>query len=100
MVAGDVIYEPLAGGSAEDTACAVATDQATCEQYPEDDSVVTITLVEHDGKTTFTVTSLYPSRDIRDMVLKTGMEHGAALSMDRLEEIAVELLEREKQAVQ
>ena len=32
-----------------------------------------------------------PSRDVRDMVLKTGMERGAALSYDRLEEVAAEL---------
>ena len=30
----------------------------------------------------------YPSKDVRDAVLKSGMEKGAALSYDRLEEVA------------
>jgi uncharacterized protein YndB with AHSA1/START domain len=33
----------------------------------------------------------YRSREVRDMVLSTGMEKGAALSYDRLDEVAREL---------
>ena len=31
---------------------------------------------------------VYPSRDVRDMVVSTGMERGAAISYDRLEDVA------------
>ena len=41
--------------------------------------------------TRLTVTSAYPSKDVRDMVLASGMERGAAISYDRLEEVATEL---------
>jgi uncharacterized protein YndB with AHSA1/START domain len=61
------------------------------EPFPDAGSVVTSVLTEENGKTRLTVTSVYPSRDVRDMVLKTGMEKGAAMSYDRLEEVAQEL---------
>jgi hypothetical protein len=52
---------------------------------------VTQVLTEEGGKTRLTVTSLYPSLDVRDMVLKTGMDKGAALSYNRLDDVASEL---------
>ena len=58
------------------------------EPYPDAESVVTTVFTEEDGKTRITVTSVYPSKDVRDMVLKTGMEKGAAISYDRLEDVA------------
>jgi uncharacterized protein YndB with AHSA1/START domain len=61
------------------------------EPYPDVESVVTQLLTEEGGKTRITVTSLYPSLDVRDMVLKTGMEKGAALSYDHLDDVAREL---------
>ena len=61
------------------------------EQFPDIESVVTAVLTEEDGKTRLTVTCLYPSADVRDMVLKSGMERGAGISYDRLEEVAREL---------
>ena len=61
------------------------------EPFPDAESVVTTILSEENGKTRLTVTASYPSRDVRDTVLKTGMERGAAISYDRLEEIAREL---------
>ena len=61
------------------------------EPFPDSPSVVTSVLSEENGKTRMTVTCLYPSVDVRDMVLKTGMERGAAISYDRLEEVALEL---------
>ena len=61
------------------------------EPFPDGESVVTAEFTERDGKTLLTLTAEYPSIDVRDMVLKSGMEHGAALSYDRLEEIASEL---------
>jgi uncharacterized protein YndB with AHSA1/START domain len=47
-------------------------------------AVITTTLVERDGRTTLTCVSLAPSREVRDAVLATGMEHGAAETYDRL----------------
>jgi uncharacterized protein YndB with AHSA1/START domain len=43
-------------------------------------------LTEENGKTTFTNTILYPSREARDAALKTGMEKGVEQSFNRLEE--------------
>ena len=51
------------------------------------ESQVTAVLVEQGGKTTLTATILYPSQEIRDMVIKSGMEHGAAESYDKLAEL-------------
>jgi uncharacterized protein YndB with AHSA1/START domain len=59
--------------------------------FPDAESVVTAVLTEEGGQTRLTATSLYPSKEVRDMVLKTGMEKGAAISYDRLEDVAQEL---------
>jgi uncharacterized protein YndB with AHSA1/START domain len=61
------------------------------EPFPDAESVVTAVLTEENGKTRLTVTALYPSLEVRDMVLGTGMAQGAAISYDRLEEVAREL---------
>ncbi len=58
------------------------------EPFPDAESVVTQILTEEEGKTRLTITSEYPSLEVRDMVLQTGMEKGAALSYDRLEDVA------------
>jgi uncharacterized protein YndB with AHSA1/START domain len=47
----------------------------------------TLALSEQGGKTTLTQTLLYPSREVRDNVLKSGMERGVAVSYDRLDEV-------------
>ncbi|MGA2096841.1 MAG: SRPBCC family protein [Candidatus Acidiferrum sp.] len=54
--------------------------------YPSE-SLVTTVLTEEGGKTTLTTTMLYESKEVRDMVLKTGMERGVAASYDRLAEL-------------
>ncbi len=64
------------------------------EPFPDAESVVTATLTDENGKTRLTVTASYPSLEVRDMVLGTGMAKGAALSYDRLEEVAKELQRR------
>ena len=56
------------------------------DDYPGE-SKVTSVLVEEGGKTTLTVTVLYPSKEVRDIVIKSGMEHGAAESYDKLAEL-------------
>ena len=64
------------------------------DPFPDAGSVVTTVLTEERGKTRLTVTALYPSLEVRDMVLKTGMEKGAAISYDRLEDVVRELQQR------
>ena len=61
------------------------------EPFPDAESVVTVVLTDESGKTRLTLTARYPSLDVRNMVLKTGMEKGAAISYDRLEEVAARL---------
>ena len=46
---------------------------------------------EENGQTTLTVTSVYPSIEIRDAVVSTGMVEGAAETYERLEEYAATL---------
>ena len=59
--------------------------------FPDVESVVTSALTEENGKTRMTVTALYPSKDVRDMVMGTGMAKGAAISYDRLEDLVITL---------
>ena len=61
------------------------------EDFPDVVSVVTTDLVDESGRTRMTVTVRYPSRDVRDGVLSTGMSKGAAISYDRLEDLVVAL---------
>jgi len=61
------------------------------EPYPEPGSVVTTDYTEENGQTRLTATALYPSKEIRDMVVSSGMERGAGLSYDRLDDLVVEL---------
>ena len=56
------------------------------DDYPGE-SLVTGVFVEQGGKTTFTATVLYATREVRDAVIKSGMEHGAAECYDRLAEL-------------
>ena len=51
------------------------------------ESKVSTELIERDGKTVLTATISYVSQEIRDAVIKSGMEHGAAESYDRLAEL-------------
>jgi uncharacterized protein YndB with AHSA1/START domain len=61
------------------------------EPFPDAGSVVTAVFTEENGKTRLTATVRYPSMEVRDRVLQTGMADGAAISYDRLEEVASEL---------
>jgi uncharacterized protein YndB with AHSA1/START domain len=62
------------------------------DDYPGE-ALVTGVLVEHAGKTTLTGTILYESRMIRDAVINSGMEHGAAESHDKLAELLASIVE-------
>jgi uncharacterized protein YndB with AHSA1/START domain len=64
------------------------------EGMPGHVSVETMTLEEHDGKTTFTSTSVFDSVEDRNGMLESGMESGAAETMERLDEYLEVLEER------
>ena len=63
------------------------------DDYPGE-SLVTSVFVEQGGKTTFTATVLYPSKEVRDLVIQSGMEHGAAECYDKLAELLATPLTR------
>jgi uncharacterized protein YndB with AHSA1/START domain len=62
--------------------------------FPDAESVVTTDFTEENGKTRMTVTASYPSLQVRDAVIASGMARGAAISYDRLEEVAADLCAR------
>ena len=64
------------------------------EGMPGHISVETLTLEEHEGKTTVTATSVFDSVQDRDGMLESGMESGAAESYDRLDEYLEVLTKR------
>jgi uncharacterized protein YndB with AHSA1/START domain len=51
------------------------------------EQVGTLILTEKNGRTTLTVTVLYPSKEARDATIASGMERGVAASYDRLEDL-------------
>ena len=61
------------------------------DPFPDAESVVAAVLTDENGKTRLTATCTYPSKDVRDMVVATGMAKGAATSYDRLEDLTREL---------
>ena len=61
------------------------------EPFPDAVSVVTAEFTDEGGKTRFTATVRYPSLDLRNTVLASGMATGAGISYDRLEDLVGEL---------
>lgn len=61
------------------------------EPYPESPTLVTLTLDERDGKTHYRSHVLHQTKEARDMHVTSGMEQGADIALDRIEEIAVAL---------
>jgi uncharacterized protein YndB with AHSA1/START domain len=61
------------------------------EPYPEPGSIVTAVLTDEGKKTRFTATVDYFTQEVRDMIMGTGMERGAGISYDRLEDLLAEL---------
>lgn len=51
----------------------------------------TLTLTEKDGRTTMTLLTECPSREVRDMIIDSGMEGGLQDALDLLEELAISL---------
>jgi uncharacterized protein YndB with AHSA1/START domain len=60
------------------------------DDYPGE-SVVTTTLVEQSDRTLLTATILYPSYEVRDLVIQSGMQHGAAESYNKLAGLLAEM---------
>jgi len=56
------------------------------EDWNPGELLVTTVLVEQGGKTTLTNTSLFPSQEVRDTLIKSGMTSGAAETYDKLAE--------------
>ena len=54
-------------------------------------TVNTMTLAENDGRTTLTVLVEAPSKEVRDAIIDSGMEHGLQDAYDLLEEVAISL---------
>ncbi len=52
----------------------------------------TLTFTEKDGRTTLTLLVDAPTRDVRDMIIDSGMEAGMQDAMDLLEQVAVSLI--------
>lgn len=63
----------------------------TYEGAPEGHTVNTLTLTEHDGRTTMTILVEADSIQTRDAIIASGMEDGLQDALDLLEETAVSL---------
>ena len=61
------------------------------DPYPDSPATCTVTLVEKDGKTTFKNVVVHMTTEGRDMHINSGMEVGADIAMDRIEEVAQKL---------
>jgi uncharacterized protein YndB with AHSA1/START domain len=57
------------------------------DQWFPGESLVTTVLTEQGNTTTMTTTLLFPSRDVRDAVIRSPMREGVAEGYDRLEEV-------------
>ena len=57
------------------------------EDWDAGETVVTAVLVEQRGRTTLTSTVLFPSQEVRDTVLKSGLKSGADENYDKLAEL-------------
>ncbi len=51
------------------------------------EQLCTLVLTERGGRTTLTITIVYPSKEARDGAVASGMEHGMAAGYDRLEDM-------------
>jgi uncharacterized protein YndB with AHSA1/START domain len=69
------IFEPTAGGATPG----------------EVGILITVTFDERDGKTHLVSRTVCPSKDVRDAIIASGMEHGMRETMDQLEELVATL---------
>lgn len=57
------------------------------DPFPDFPSTVTVELAEQGGRTLLSSRSVYPSQEVRDQVIATGMEDGMRESMLQLSEV-------------
>ncbi len=70
----------------------VNTEVYETPDVTDDEAAInTITFTEHDGRTTLTVLTELPSKEIRDLIIDSGMEGGMQEGMDLLEQVAIAL---------
>ena len=70
----------------------VSTEAYEGAPDPDDNATLnTLTLEEEDGRTTMTVVIQCPSKEVRDAIVGSGMEHGLQDAYDLLEEVAISL---------
>jgi len=67
----------------------VYTESFDDQWYPGE-SLVTVVLAERDAKTTMSTTLLFPSREVRDLVLASPMKRGVGESYERLDVVFTE----------
>jgi uncharacterized protein YndB with AHSA1/START domain len=61
------------------------------EPSPADAPLNIVTFTEVDGRTTLTLLTQTPNKELRDAIINSGMEGGMQEQMDRLEELAISL---------
>ena len=71
----------------------VYTEMYEAVQQSEDDegTMNTMTLVETEGRTVVTTLTEAYSREVRDMIINSGMEGGMQEAYDLLEQVAISL---------
>jgi uncharacterized protein YndB with AHSA1/START domain len=61
------------------------------EDWEAGETLVTNSLANENGRTKLTSTIRFPSREVRDVVLKSGLEHGAEAGYQKLAEVLGEI---------
>jgi uncharacterized protein YndB with AHSA1/START domain len=61
------------------------------EDVPDEVAVNTLTLTEHDGRTSLRLLVRHTDQEFRDLHINSGMEGGMQEAMDHLERVAVSL---------
>ncbi len=69
----------------------IVSTQLFDEDWTGGETVGTLVLAEHNGKTTMTNTVQYASREARDAALKTGMTDGMEAGYGKLDELLASL---------
>jgi uncharacterized protein YndB with AHSA1/START domain len=69
------VFEPTASGANEG----------------DEEVIITVTFDEHHGKTHLVSRSLCPSKEVRDAIIASGMEHGMRETMDQLDALVASL---------
>ncbi|HEV8366268.1 MAG TPA: SRPBCC family protein [Gemmatimonadaceae bacterium] len=62
------------------------------DDWDAGETLATTTLADQGGKTILTIVSLFPSKQVRDSVLKSGLEKGAKANYDKLDAVLGELM--------